>query len=64
MQADAKFLGPWGNAGPITALSFFFVFSVGSLGQPNVIHKFYMLKNPRQLKWYLLLMSVALLAAS
>ena len=63
MQADAKFLGPWGNAGPITALSFFFVFSVGSLGQPNVIHKFYMLKNPRQLKWYLLLMSVALLMA-
>jgi Na+/proline symporter len=63
MQSDSKFLGPWGNAGPITALSFFFVFSVGSLGQPNVIHKFYMLKNPRQLKWYLLLMSVALLMA-
>ena len=63
MAADAKFLGPWGSAGPITALSFFFVFSVGSLGQPNVIHKFYMLKNPRQLKWYLLLMSVAMLMA-
>jgi Na+/proline symporter len=63
MQADAKFLGPWGSAGPITALSFFFVFSIGSLGQPNVIHKFYMLKDPRQLKWYLLLMSIALLAA-
>jgi Na+/proline symporter len=63
MAADSKFLGPWGNAGPITALSFFFVFSVGSLGQPNVIHKFYMLKDPRQLKWYLLLMSVALLTA-
>ncbi|MGH7654982.1 MAG: sodium:solute symporter family transporter [Gemmatimonadaceae bacterium] len=63
MAADAKFLGPWGSAGPVTALSFFFVFSVGSLGQPNVIHKFYMLKNPRQLKWYLLLMSVAMLMA-
>jgi len=63
MAADAKFLGPWGSAGPITALSFFFVFSVGSLGQPNVIHKFYMLKEPRQLKWYLLLMSIALLTA-
>ena len=34
---------------------------MGSLGQPNVIHKFYMLKDPRQLKWYLLLMSIALL---
>ncbi len=61
MAADTKFLGPWGSAGPITALSYFFVFSMGSLGQPNVIHKFYMLKDPRQLKWYLLLMSVALL---
>ncbi len=63
MNADAKFLGPWGSAGPITALSFFFVFSVGSMGQPNVIHKFYMLKDPRQLKWYLLLMSIALITA-
>ena len=63
MAADAKFLGPWGSAGPVTALSFFFVFSMGSLGQPNVIHKFYMLKDPRQLKWYLLLMSIALLMA-
>ncbi len=61
MAADSHFLGPWGSAGPITALSYFFVFSMGSLGQPNVIHKFYMLKDPRQLKWYLLLMSVALL---
>jgi Na+/proline symporter len=59
--ADATFLGPWGSAGPVTALSFFFVFSVGSLGQPHVISKFYMLRDPRQLKWYLLLMSVAML---
>ncbi len=63
MNADAKFLGPFGSAGPITALSFFFVFSIGSLGQPNVIHKFYMLREPRQLKWYLMLMSLALLTA-
>jgi Na+/proline symporter len=61
MSADATFLGPWGRAGPMTALSFFFVFSVGSLGQPHVISKFYMLRDPRQLKWYLLLMSVAMI---
>ena len=60
MQADAKYLGPWGTVGPIAAISFFFVFGVGSLGQPHVIHKFYMLKDPRQLKWYPLLMTVAL----
>ncbi len=61
MDADASFLGPWGKAGPVAALSLFFVFSVGSLGQPHVISKFYMLRDPRQLKWYLLLMSLAML---
>ena len=60
MNADAKYLGPWGTIGPIAAISFFFVFGVGSLGQPHVVHKFYMLKDPRQLKWYPLLMTIAL----
>ncbi len=60
MAADAAFLGPWGTVGPVAAISFFFVFSMGSLGQPHVVHKFYMLRDPRQLKWYPLLMTVAL----
>ncbi len=60
MKADANFLGPWGTIGPMAAISYFFVFGVGSLGQPHVIHKFYMLRDPRQLKWYPLLMTVAL----
>ena len=60
MAADATFLGPWGSIGPTAAISFFFVFGVGSLGQPHVVHKFYMLRDPRQLKWYPLLMTVAL----
>ncbi|MBI3567216.1 MAG: hypothetical protein HY084_03305 [Gemmatimonadetes bacterium] len=60
MAADAKYLGPWGEVGPIAAISFFFVFGVGSLGQPHVVHKFYMLRDPRQLKWYPLLMTIAL----
>jgi Na+/proline symporter len=60
MASDADFLGPWGRIGPIAAMSFFFVFGVGSLGQPHVVHKFYMLRDPRQLKWYPLLMTVAL----
>ena len=60
MAADASYLGPWGRTGPMGALSFFFVFGVGSLGQPHVIHKFYMLRDPRQLKWYPLLLTVAL----
>lgn len=60
MAADADFLGPWGRIGPLAAISFFFVFCVGTLGQPHVVHKFYMLRDPRQLKWYPLIMTVAL----
>jgi Na+/proline symporter len=61
LEADAAFLGPFGKMGPLAALSLFFVFGVGSMGQPHVIHKFYMLKDPRRLKWYPLLVTVALL---
>lgn len=57
---DPGFLAPWGTLAPLAALSFFFVFGLGSLGQPHVIHKFYMLKDPRRLKWYPLLMTAAL----
>lgn len=58
--ADPTFLGPWGRLSPLAALSLFFVFGVGSLGQPHVLHKFYMLKDPRRLKWYPLVMTAAL----
>jgi Na+/proline symporter len=61
MAADPSFLGPWGVITPMAALSFFFVFGFGSLGQPHVIHKFYMLREPRRLKWYPLLVTTALL---
>jgi Na+/proline symporter len=61
MAADPDFLGPWGALTPLAALSFFFVFGMGSLGQPHVVHKFYMLRDPRRLKWYPLLMTSAIL---
>jgi len=61
LAADPGFLGPWGKLTPLAALSFFFVFGLGALGQPHVIHKFYMLKDPLRLKWYPLLMTAALL---
>jgi len=60
LGTDPSFLGPWGKLTPLAALSFFFVFGLGSLGQPHVVHKFYMLKDPRRLKWYPLIMTVAL----
>lgn len=61
VASDPAFLGPWGKMTPLAALSLFFVFGIGSLGQPHVIHKFYMLKDPRRLKWYPLLMTLSIL---
>lgn len=61
MAVDPEFLGPWGRFTPLAALSLFFVFGIGSLGQPHVIHKFYMLKDPRRLRWYPLLMTLSIL---
>jgi Na+/proline symporter len=46
---------------PLAALSLFFVFGLGTLGQPHVISKYYMLRDPRQLRWYPLLMTSVLL---
>jgi len=60
VAADPAFLGPWGKLTPLAAISFFFVFGLGSLGQPHVVHKFYMLEDPRRLRWYPLLMTIAL----
>src|SRR2546428_7869763 len=57
---DAAILGPWGKLTPLAALSFFFVFSMGSLGQPQAVHKYYMLRDPLQLKWYHLLKTLGL----
>ncbi|MHB1225292.1 MAG: sodium:solute symporter family transporter [Gemmatimonadaceae bacterium] len=60
LAADAPFLSPWGTVTPLAALSLFFVFGMGTLGQPHVVHKFYMLRDPRKLKWYPALMTGAL----
>lgn len=62
-SADASLVGPWGARGAMVALSFFFVFGVGSLGQPHIAHKYYMLKEPRRLRWYPALMTVAMILA-
>jgi Na+/proline symporter len=61
LAADPTFLGPFGKVTPLVALSFFLVFGFGSLGQPQGVHKYYMLKDPLQLKWYPLLKTVGLI---
>jgi Na+/proline symporter len=61
LAADPGFLEPWGRLTPLAALSFFFVFGMGALGQPHVVHKFYMLKDPLRLKWYPAIMTAAMM---
>ena len=45
------FVDPLGHLPIFTAIGFFFVFSVGTLGQPHLLHKFYMLEDIAKLKW-------------
>jgi Na+/proline symporter len=47
----ASFLEPFGGAPALTAFGFLFVFGVGVLGQPHMLHKFYMLRDPSTLRW-------------
>src|SRR3954464_11519213 len=61
LAPDPHFLTPWGKLTPLAVLSFFFVFSMGSLGQPQGVHKYYMLRDPLQLKWYPLLKTLGLI---
>lgn len=61
LSGDPEFLEPWGHLPPLAAASFFFIFGLGVLGQPHVLHKFFMLKDPLRLKWFPLLGTLALL---
>jgi Na+/proline symporter len=63
LASDPGFLAPWGVLTPMAALSFFFVFGMGSLGQPHVVHKFFMLKDPMRLRWYPMVTTTALVVA-
>jgi Na+/proline symporter len=60
LASEPEFLSPWGLYTPLAAISLYFVFSVGVLGQPHVMHKFFMIREPRRLKWYPLLVTVAM----
>jgi Na+/proline symporter len=50
-------LDPLGAIPIFTAMGLFFVFGIGVLGQPHMLHKFFMLDDPRKLKWMPLILS-------
>ncbi len=60
VASDASLLSPWGTGGAITALSWFFVFGVGSLAQPHIAHKYLMARDVERFRWYPMVMTVAM----
>jgi Na+/proline symporter len=58
-EFGTSFLEPLGRVPAFTAFGFFFVFGVGVLGQPQMLHKFYMLDDPAKLKWMPLVLSAS-----
>ncbi len=46
-----SFLEPLGRISAPTAFATFLVFGVGVLGQPHVLHKFYMLRDPAHMRY-------------
>jgi Na+/proline symporter len=60
LATEPEFVSPFGLLTPIAALSFYLLFSVGVVGQPHVMHKFFMIRDPSRLKWYPLLVTFAM----
>jgi sodium/proline symporter len=50
-SVDPALIGPWGDRGAITALSWYLLFGLGAVGQPQSITKFLMVKDIRTLRW-------------
>jgi Na+/proline symporter len=48
---DPAFLEPTGRLPLATAVGFFLVFGVGVLGQPHLLHKFFMIRDPKQVRY-------------
>jgi len=57
-------LGPWGLVGPVTCLGWFFLFALGSLGQPHVVHKMMMVRDVRLLKHFPWILAVSMTVCS
>ncbi|SHH34704.1 sodium:solute symporter family transporter [Clostridium grantii] len=53
-----KFVGPFGIVAPIVAMSWFFLLALGIVGQPHLVHKFFMIKDIKRLRHGALLTTV------
>jgi Na+/proline symporter len=57
-------LSPWGLAGAGTCLGWFFLFAVGSLGQPHVVNKLMMVKDLKVLRHFPWILAVSMMVCS
>ncbi len=57
-------LSPWGLVGPVACLGWFFLFALGSLGQPHVVHKMMMIRDLRLLKHFPWILAVSMTVCS
>jgi SSS family transporter len=61
---DADAMGPWGTLGIFGAMSWLLMFAIGGAGQPHVITKYMMLKDPRDLRKVIPMGAVAYVMAA
>jgi Na+/proline symporter len=52
-----EMLSPWGTVGMVGALSWFFLFALGALGQPHVVNRFMMVRSPQVLRYFPLILA-------
>jgi sodium/proline symporter len=64
LMVEPSVLSPWGTVGVFGALSWFFVFSIGSLGQPHVVNKFMMIRDLKVLRFFPLVLACSMLLCS
>jgi len=63
-SVDPGLIGPFGLMPVMTALTWYFVFAIGLSGQPHMLHKFFMIKDPKKLAWAGLLSGVSYMLCS
>ncbi|GAB4238390.1 MAG: proline permease [Acidobacteriota bacterium] len=59
-RTSPDLVSPWGTVGPGTALGWFFLFAVGSLGQPHVVNRFLMVRDPEKTRWFPVLLALVM----
>ena len=64
LKGSPEGLSPWGTVGPLVCLGWFFLFAVGSLGQPHVVNKFMMVRDLRSLRHFPWILAVSMVVCT